>query len=123
MSRAQRIAVEFGKSSLIPKYDGTRTVNAVNQFIGKLEDTLQECNLTDGERIYVATSLFQETAYTWWSSVKLQTVMDLDAIPTTWTAFCDVFRTTFKPTKDIDHARSELRRLKIGNKTIDEYVA
>ncbi|CDH61340.1 predicted protein [Lichtheimia corymbifera JMRC:FSU:9682] len=109
-------------------FRGARSSSVVEAWLHTV-DKYCDCfpEMDDLERVTYASTLFRDSAATWWR--HLETSLNLDdgsnMTPKTWRDFQEAFRAEFKPRNSAQVARSKLRRLSqdtVPSKTIHEYV-
>lgn len=109
-------------------FRGARSSSVVEAWLHTV-DKYCDCfpEMDDVDRVTYASTLFRDSAATWWR--HLETSLNLDdgsnMTPKTWRDFQEAFRAAFKPRNSAQVAGSKLRRLSqdtVPSKTIHEYV-
>ena len=109
-------------------FRGARSSSVVEAWLHTV-DKYCDCfpEMDDDDRVTYASTLFRDSAATWWR--HLETSLNLDdgsnMTPKTWRDFQEAFRAEFKPRNSARVARSKLRLLSqdtVPSKTIHEYV-
>jgi Retrotransposon gag protein len=89
----------------------------VQQYFALVQVSSTETPLDDGTKITYASSLFSQTAATWW-----YTLVQAAHVPTSWDAFMGKVRSEFIPQDHIRRSRDKLRKLR-QRSSVASYVS
>jgi len=105
------------KISTPSNFTGTRTVNA-EAWLFEMNQYLTVCNVSDEQRVAVASSYLKESALQWWLNQNRSLANER---PRDWLSFAAAFRERFQPIAASQTARAQLRALRQGTMSVAEY--
>jgi len=106
-----------------PEFDGKFDVHKTERWLMKMEKIFEFLEVTDHQKVILATFTFTDEAEHWWRNTK--GVLQVRNIPLTWDSFLEEFQEKYFPRSIRDEKETEFINLKQedGNMSVDTYVA
>ena len=106
-----------------PEFDGKFDVQKAETWLMKMEKIFEVLEVTDYQKVILATFTFTDEAEHWWRNTK--GVLQVRNVQLTWESFLEEFHEKYFPRSIQDEKETEFINLKQedGDMSVDTYVA
>lgn len=98
-------------------YHGDRSPYVAESWLRSIERYNQVAGKSTSDLLAYTQALFRGDAEIWWTTMEQRGIN-----PTSWTEFCEMVLSEFKPKNSVKVARDKMAALTQGDKSVSEYI-